>query len=120
MRTPLTFESMAAASTAVSGFSRTNPAASASLPNSRRVSINTSESKVVRLIQRERIQRVTGRHENVLTPVDQVGFRRVRHRADLRVPERLAVRRIERDEIARYVAAEQQFAGDVSGNFIAF
>src|SRR5262249_14316609 len=32
----------------------------------------------------------------------------IRHLSDLRVPQRIAVRRVESDEVAGYVAAEQQ------------
>src|SRR6267378_298148 len=113
----------------VSGFSRTNPA-SVTKPNSRRV-ITVSlhgpaeaghyvqESEVEHtvqqdrtrlLIQRKRIQRVAGGDEHVLAAVDQIRFGRVRHLAELRVPERLAVGRIERDEISGNVAAKQQLS----------
>src|SRR2546428_672447 len=62
------------------------------------------------LIQRKAVQRVAGGDEHVLAAVDQVRFRRVRHLTELRMPERLAVGRIERDEISGYAAAKQQLS----------
>src|SRR5260221_10325156 len=64
------------------------------------------------LLQRERVQRITGADDDVLTAVEQVRLRSVaRVRAEAGVPQRLAVRRVVRDEIAAAVVAEQKSAG---------
>src|SRR4051812_7858049 len=68
------------------------------------------DPKYASLVKRERIERVAGGDEDLLPAVDQVGFRRVRHLSDLRVPQRVAIRRIERDEVTGDVAAEQQLS----------
>ena len=39
-------------------------------------------------IQRKRIQPIAGRNQHMLTAIDQVGLRSVRHVADARVPQR--------------------------------
>src|SRR5436309_3039543 len=57
-------------------------------------------------IQRERVERIARRHQQILMSVEHVGLRRVRHLADARVPQRRAVRRVERDDVAARVAAE--------------
>src|SRR3954466_9974467 len=91
--------------------------ATASFPNSRRVNIaclrhglNAMPYETL-LIQRERVQRISRGDEDVLPSVDQIGFRRVRDLPDLGMPQRLAVGRIEGNEVARDVAAKQQLAG---------
>src|SRR4051812_42121622 len=63
------------------------------------------------LIQRERVQRVADGNEHVLLAVHRIRLRRVGDRADSRMPQRLAVRRVIRDEVAAAVPAEDQLAG---------
>src|SRR6187455_1834048 len=59
------------------------------------------------LVQRERVQRVVHGDEHVLLPGVHVGLQRVGRRADARVPQRIAVGRVERDEAAAAVAGEE-------------
>src|SRR5436190_13883347 len=95
-RTPLIVD---VAANAIRGIVRP---ASVSFPNSRRVSMAS-------LIEGECVERVAGGDQDLLAAVDHVRFRRVRHLTDMRVPDWVAVGRIERDEITGNSAAEQQF-----------
>src|SRR6185503_17277988 len=61
-------------------------------------------------IQRKRKQRVAGGDQHVLAAVDHVGLGRVRHLADRRVPQRVAVGGIVGDEVAVRIAAEEELA----------
>src|SRR6185503_1203317 len=78
-RTPLTTFGRALAG---SGLSRTSPA-SASVPNSLRV--------ITLRVHRKCVERVAGGDEHVLPAADHVRLGSVRHLADLRVPQRIAV-----------------------------
>ena len=63
------------------------------------------------LVQREGVERVVGRDQDVLAPVEHVGRRRVGDVADVRVPDRRAGDRVLGDEVAAVVAGEHQLAG---------
>src|SRR5262245_2962859 len=70
----------------------------------------SSERKTA-LVQPEGVQHVAGGGQNILLAVERVGLGRVRHSPEARVPERRAVGRIERDEVAAAVSGEEQSAG---------
>ena len=55
-------------------------------------------------------KRVVARDEQVLMTVQHVRLRRCRHAVDARVPQRLAVGGVERDDVAAAVAGEHQSA----------
>src|SRR6266852_4886701 len=64
------------------------------------------------LLQGERVQGISGADDDVLATVDQKRLGTVaRVRAEAGVPQRLAVRRVIRDEIAAAVVAEQESTG---------
>src|SRR5439155_24078501 len=64
------------------------------------------------LLQRERVQRISGPDDYVLAAVEQKRFGAVaRVDAEARVPERLAGERIVGDEVAAAVVAKEQAAG---------
>ena len=58
-------------------------------------------------IDRERIQGIAARDQQILMAVDCISLRRIRHVAQMRMPERLPVRRIVRHDVAARVAREQ-------------
>src|SRR5690606_32580951 len=62
-------------------------------------------------VENEREELVARRDEHVLAAVEHVGDRRIRRRADLRVPERRAVRRVIGDEVVAGIAREHEIAG---------
>jgi hypothetical protein len=54
----------------------------------------------------ERVERVSRCHEQVLTPVDKVGFRGVRHLPEMGVPQDVTIRGVVGYEVARNIASE--------------
>src|SRR5688500_8578105 len=63
--------------------------------------------RTVTSVKSKRVERVADRDEDVLLAVEEIGLRRVRDVADPRVPQRLALLGIERDEVAAAVAGEE-------------
>src|SRR4051812_11971145 len=76
-----------------------------------RQSISIQQSKTstytIQLIDRERVDRIVDGDEQMLLAVDHVRLRRVGDAADSRVPEDLAGRGVERDEVAVAVSSEK-------------
>src|SRR5579871_1444910 len=66
----------------------------------------------LRFRRSERIKHVAGSDHYILTPIQHICHRAVRHGGrELRVPQDCSFRRIERDEVADGIARKQQLAG---------
>src|SRR5262245_32668719 len=60
------------------------------------------------LVEGEGIKRISRSRQYILAAIDRIGFRSIRHLADIAVPKHFSVCRIERNQVPGNVAGEKQ------------